>query len=269
MTTANTPSAAAAPVDIAVRVEGLGKRYAIGAAPGSETLYERLGGLMAGRREVRDRHPVIWALKDVSFEVARGEVVAVLGPNGSGKSTLMKILARITAPTVGMAEVRGRVGALLEIGTGFHPELSGRENIVLSGAILGMTRHEITAVEADIVSFAGVERFLDTPVKHYSSGMFMRLAFSVAAHLAAEILLVDEILAVGDATFQQKCHERIRSAARSNRTVFFVSHSMEAVATLCDTAIVLDRGELRYRGDTETAIAFYLQDVLAMPTAGL
>jgi lipopolysaccharide transport system ATP-binding protein len=261
----SVPMPAVADEALAVKVRSLGKRYRIGAAPGTDTLYERLGGLLGGGRSGDERNPAIWALKDVSFDVRRGEVVAVLGPNGSGKSTLMKILARITAPTEGLAEVRGRVGALLEIGTGFHPELSGRENIVLSGAILGMTRREIAAVETDIVAFAGVEQFLDTPVKHYSSGMFMRLAFSVAAHLAAEILLVDEILAVGDSAFQQKCHERIQAAARSNRTVFFVSHSMEAVAALCDTAIVLDRGELRYRGDTKTAIAFYLEDILGMP----
>ncbi len=245
--------------EIALSVRGLGKRFAIGAAPRG-SLYDAVAGLFTSLPGPPvDRHPHIWALRDVSFEVERGQVVGVLGRNGSGKSTLMKILARITAPTEGEARIRGRVGALLEVGTGFHPELTGRENIYLSGAFLGMSRRAIERVQDQITEFAGVAAFLDTPVKHYSSGMFMRLAFSVAAHLEEEILLIDEVLAVGDMAFQLKCQERIRAAAQEDRTVLLVSHSVHSVEELCDWAIVLDQGRIRFQGDTKQATAIYLE----------
>ena len=199
----------------------------------------------------------IWAIKDVSFDVPRGQVMGVIGRNGSGKSTLLKILARITSPTEGHAVLGGRVGALLEVGTGFHPDLSGRQNILLNGTMLGMTPREIQACESAIIEFAEIGDFIDTPVKHYSSGMFMRLAFSVAAHLDAEIMLVDEVLAVGDAAFQDKCKVKIREIALSGRTILFTSHDMEAVARICGAAIVLDHGRIAYQGAVEGAIARY------------
>ena len=249
----------------AIRVQGLGKQYHIGAVPGRGTLYERIGGVLGQRsRAPADMHPTIWALRDVEFDAPHGQVLGVLGRNGSGKSTLMKILARITAPTEGRAELNGRVGALLEVGTGFHPELTGRENIVLSGAILGMTRRDIARVQDRIIEFSEIGKFLDTPVKHYSSGMFLRLAFSVSIHLDAEILLVDEVLAVGDAAFQLKCQQRIREAVVEGRTVLFVSHSMASVASLCDNAIVLDQGLVRFNGKAEEAVDFYTNQVLGM-----
>jgi lipopolysaccharide transport system ATP-binding protein len=248
-----------------VRVRGLGKQFQIGAVPGVSSLYERIGGVLGQRsRAPRDPHPTVWALRDVSFDVPAGRVLGILGRNGSGKSTLMKILARITAPTEGMAETVGRVGALLEVGTGFHPELTGRENIALSGAILGMSRHDIDAVRDQIIDFSEIGRFLDTPVKYYSSGMFLRLAFSVSIHLEAEILLVDEVLAVGDAAFQLKCQERLREAVRGGRTVLFVSHSMASVTAICDTAIVLDQGTLRFKGATQDAVDFYTHEIMGM-----
>ncbi len=250
---------------LAISVEGLGKQYHIGAAPGSASLYERIGAVLGQRsRGPSDAHPTIWALKDVEFDVPHGQVLGVLGRNGSGKSTLMRILARITAPTRGMAEINGRVGALLEVGTGFHPELTGRENIALSGAILGMTPHDIARVQDQIIDFSEVGKFLDTPVKHYSSGMFLRLAFSVSIHLEAEILLVDEVLAVGDAAFQLKCQERIRQAVAQGRTALFVSHNMASVAAICDRAIVLDQGSLLFSGETNAAVDFYTNKILGM-----
>lgn len=249
----------------AIRVSGLSKLYQIGAAPGSARLYERIGAALGQRsRAPRDPHPTIWALKDVDFAVPRGQVLGVLGRNGSGKSTLMRILARITAPTEGVAEIYGRVGALLEVGTGFHPELTGRENIALSGAILGMTRGDIARVQDQIIDFSEIGKFLDTPVKYYSSGMFLRLAFSVSVHLEAEILLVDEVLAVGDAAFQLKCQQRIRQAVGEGRTVLFVSQGMTSVTALCDRAIVLDEGILRFHGPTQEAVDFYTHQILAM-----
>jgi lipopolysaccharide transport system ATP-binding protein len=253
------------PDGTAVSVRDLGKRYHIGAKPGSGSLYDRVvrtARTAVGAEAVGD-HPTIWALRDVSFEVARGTVLGVLGPNGSGKTTLMKILARVTAPTTGTALVRGRVGALLQVGAGFHPELTGRDNIGLSGAILGMTRQEIAAVQDRIIEFAAIDGFLDTPVKHYSSGMYLRLAFSVSAHLAAEILLVDEVLAVGDAAFQRKCQERIRELVGDGRTVLLVTHNMASVRRVCDRAIVLGRGRVRFDGDTEAAVEAYLEEVAA------
>ena len=228
------------------------------------TLSELLGNLLASRFRGRGRgdasQPLlegIWAIKDVSFEVQPGQVLGVIGRNGSGKSTLLKILARITSPTEGHAVLGGRVGALLEVGTGFHPDLSGRENILLSGTMLGMVPREIQRCERAIIEFAEIGDFIDTPVKHYSSGMFMRLAFSVAAHLEAEIMLVDEVLAVGDAAFQEKCKSKIREIARSGRTILFTSHDMEAVSRICGAAIVLDGGRVVYQGTANGAVDRY------------
>jgi len=253
-------------VDFAVSVDGIGKRYHIGAAPGTATLYERASRVIGlGKTEPDEqRHPTIWALRDVTFDVGHGEVLGVLGRNGSGKSTLMKILARTTVPTVGNAVTYGRVAALLEVGTGFHPDLTGRDNIMLSGAILGMTRPEITANQQAIIDFAEIGQFLDTPVKYYSSGMYLRLAFSVSVHLAAEIMLIDEILAVGDAAFQLKCQERIREAVASGRTVLFVSHNMKTVEALCDRVLVLDCGEVCFSGSPEDGIAYYTSHILGL-----
>ena len=205
----------------------------------------------------------LWALRDVSFEVKRGEVVGIIGRNGAGKSTLLKILSRITEPTAGSAKIHGRVGSLLEVGTGFHPELTGRENIYLNGAILGMRRAEIERKFDEIVAFAEIERFLDTPVKRYSSGMYVRLAFAVAAHLEPEILLVDEVLAVGDAQFQKKCLGKMGDVAKEGRTVLFVSHNMVAVQTLCQRAFWLDSGQLKAQGEVGTIVTTYLRAGLA------
>ncbi len=230
----------------AIKVDGLGKRYFLGATISHNMLREQI---MHGVRSLvslgRGRRPSaeeFWALKDVSFEVAHGEVVGIIGRNGAGKSTLLKILSQITEPTEGEIRLRGRVASLLEVGTGFHPELSGRENIFLNGAILGMTRAEIKSKFDEIVDFSGIEKFLDTPVKRYSSGMYVRLAFAVAAHLQPEILLVDEVLAVGDIEFQKKCLGKMSAVARSGRTVLFVSHNMAAIEALCSRAILLDHG---------------------------
>lgn len=249
---------------VAIRISGLGKRYGIGARPGRGSLYDRLARPF-GRPTVAgpvDRHPTVWALKDVDLEIPSGRVLGVLGRNGSGKSTLMKILARVTSPTEGTVEIAGRVGALLQVGTGFHPELTGRDNIALSGAILGMSRAEIRAAEEEIVDFAEIGRFLDTPVKHYSSGMYLRLAFSVSAHLAAEIMLVDEVLSVGDAVFQEKSRQRIRALVADGRTVLFVSHNLASMKSMCDDAIVLQEGRLRFFGSTDDAASYYQREIV-------
>ena len=200
----------------------------------------------------------IWALKDVSFDINRGEVVGIIGRNGAGKSTLLKILSEITEPTEGRVEIHGRVGSLLEVGTGFHPELTGRENVYLNGAILGMKRAEIERKFDEIVAFAEVEKFIDTPVKHYSSGMYLRLAFAVAAHLEPEILIVDEVLAVGDAAFQKKCLGKMAGVAKEGRTVLFVSHNMPAITRLCERAILLDEGRLLQDGVSHQVVKAYL-----------
>ena len=244
--------------EYAVRVSAVGKQYRIGIARGG-SIYDRVARRLGGSDH---DPPTIWALRGVSFRVPAGSVLGVLGRNGSGKSTLMKILARVTAPTEGEATTRGRVGALLQVGTGFHPELTGRDNIALSGAILGMGRHEIADVTDQIIDFAEIEQFLDTPVKHYSSGMYMRLAFSVSAHMSAEIMLIDEVLSVGDASFQRKCQDRIRYLVRQGRTVLFVSHGMASVRALCDSAIVLDGGRLVFEGPTDDAATFYEREIL-------
>ncbi len=246
---------------VAIEAHGLSKRYRIGqmqAAYG--TLRDSLSNLAArvvGREETHDVEE-IWALRDVSFRVREGEVLGVIGRNGAGKSTLLKILTRITTPTAGRAVIRGRVGSLLEVGTGFNPELTGRENVFLNGSILGMKRREIQQKLDEIVEFSGVEKFIDTPVKRYSSGMGVRLAFSVAAHLEPEILLVDEVLAVGDAEFQQRCLGRMEDLSGTGRTVLFVSHNMQAINQLCDRAIWLDDGGVMEDGEPSEVITHYL-----------
>ena len=245
-----------------ITAESLSKRYRIGEMQGTYgTLRDSL--VAAARRFARGDHhqhyEEIWALRDVSFELAEGEVLGVIGRNGAGKSTLLKILTRITTPTSGRAEIRGRVGSLLEVGTGFHPELTGRENVYLNGSVLGMKRREIVAKFPAIVEFAGVEQFIDTPVKRYSSGMSVRLAFAVAAHLEPEVLLVDEVLAVGDAEFQRRCLGRMEDLSESGRTVIFVSHQMQAVAQLCDRVLWLDKGEIVKDGRGADVVASYLQ----------
>jgi lipopolysaccharide transport system ATP-binding protein len=251
-----------------IRVRGIGKRYTIGRNPAYRTLRESLAEAaaaplriarnalrqQAGQRTGREE---VWALRDVTFDVNPGEVLGVIGRNGAGKSTLLKILSRITDPTEGRAELEGRVGSLLEVGTGFHPELTGRENLFLSGAILGMRRAEITRKFDEIVDFAGVEKFIDTPVKHYSSGMYVRLAFAVAAHLETEILLVDEVLAVGDAAFQKKCLGKMGDVARKGRTVLLVSHNMASIEALCDLCVLLEGGSVKCLGNSEVVINEY------------
>jgi lipopolysaccharide transport system ATP-binding protein len=247
-----------------IKAEGLGKSYRIGAmVDRSPTLRDAIvkaakvpGQILRGQRPPRKE--TIWALRDISFEVEQGQVLGVIGRNGAGKSTLLKILSRITEPSEGYAEITGRVGSLLEVGTGFNPELTGRENIFLNGAILGMRRKEIINKFDEIVDFSGVEKFIDTPVKRYSSGMYLRLAFSVAAHLEPEILVVDEVLAVGDADFQRKCLGKMGDVASEGRTVLFVSHNMSAVMSLTQEAIVLDKGQLVYRAPTQEAVEFYM-----------
>ena len=247
----------------AILVEGLSKRYRIGPRQKKfptlrDSIAELASAPFRSKRGKKDStEDDLWALKDVSFEVRQGEVTGVIGRNGAGKSTLLKLLSRITEPTEGFAEIHGRVGSLLEVGTGFHPELTGRENVYLNGAILGMRRLEIDRKFDEIVNFAEVERFLDTPVKHYSTGMFMRLAFSVAAHLDPEILLVDEVLAVGDAEFQKKCLGKMDGVAKQGRTVLFVSHNMPAVQSLCSKCIVLRGGRLQIAGSLEEGIRLY------------
>jgi lipopolysaccharide transport system ATP-binding protein len=247
-----------------IRVEGLGKRYRLG---GRESRYrtfrEALMDLARSPFRRRAAAEQIWALREVSFEIEQGEVVGIIGRNGAGKSTLLKILSRITEPTTGRVEIRGRVGSLLEVGTGFHPELTGRENIFLNGAILGMSQAEIRRKFDEIVAFAEIDQFLDTPVKRYSSGMYVRLAFAVAAHLEPEILLVDEVLAVGDAGFQKKCLGKMGGIAKQGRTVFFVSHNMGAISNLCDKGFVLEHGRVAYAGTARDAIQRYNHDVFS------
>jgi len=244
--------------DIAIRVNNLGKRYRIGSLHGSNyrTLRDSISGIFQPHEKQPNGH--IWALRNISFDVRQGQVLGVVGRNGAGKSTLLKLLSRVTEPTEGEAEIRGRVGSLLEVGTGFHPELTGRENIYLNGAILGMKRAEIDRKFDEIVEFAEVEKFIETPVKRYSSGMYLRLAFAVAAHLEPEILVVDEVLAVGDAEFQRKCLGKMGDVAREGRTVLFVSHNMSAVLRLTDETIVVDKGGLLLRAPTPEAVDFYL-----------
>jgi lipopolysaccharide transport system ATP-binding protein len=244
----------------AIQVDGISKRYQIGQLQAAyDTLRDTVAQRVMRRREESEDTREIWALKDISLSVAEGEVLGIIGRNGAGKSTLLKILTRITSPTEGRAELRGRVGSLLEVGTGFHPELTGRENIFLNGSILGMRRGEIKRKFPDIVEFSGIEKFLDTPVKRYSSGMYVRLAFSVAAYLEPEILLVDEVLAVGDFEFQRRCLGRMEDLSQSGRTVIFVSHNLQAISRLCDRALLLERGRAVQDGPSEDVVAQYLQ----------
>lgn len=271
--------------DIAIQVNNLGKRYSIGETVGYKTLRDSLANslMMPFRRRrlvtnklstsnnegqipshevtAKQRSEYIWALKDVSFEVKRGNAVGIIGDNGSGKSTLLKILSRITSPTEGYAEIRGQVSSLLEVGTGFHPELTGRENIYLNGAILGMKKAEITRRFDEIVAFSEVDKFLDTPMKRYSSGMYVRLAFSVAAYLDSDILLLDEVLAVGDVMFQKKCMEKMSQVAAEGRTVLLVSHNMDSVKALCSRTILIRHGKIEMDGNTSDVMAHYLTAV--------
>jgi len=251
-----------------ITAEGLGKRYTIGSSVGG---YSRLTEEIADgftrlfRRDRAERVEAtareLWALRDVSFEVEPGEIVGVVGRNGAGKTTLLKLLSRITSPTEGRAELRGRVGSLLEVGTGFHPELTGRENVFLNGAILGMSRTEIRSKFDDIVDFAEVSQFVDTPVKRYSSGMYVRLAFAVAAYLETEILFVDEVLSVGDQAFQQRCIGRIGEIARGGRTIIYVSHNLASVSSLCTRALLVDGGRLLKDGTTDEILDYYVSSI--------
>lgn len=246
--------------EIAIRAEGVGKKYMIGAKRAAyTTLRETLMTVVSAPfRRAASGKPTLWALKDVSFEIKHGEVAAIIGHNGAGKSTLLKILSRITAPTEGRITLYGRVGSLLEVGTGFHPELTGRENVYLNGAILGMRKREIDRKFDEIVAFSEIERFIDTPIKHFSSGMGVRLAFAVAAHLESEILLVDEVLAVGDYAFQQKCLGKMSEVSQQGRTVLLVSHNMGAISRLCETGILLKNGQILMQGDIKPLITHYL-----------
>lgn len=256
--------------DAAIRVLGVGKRFRIGQRERYQTLRDSLvraataparAATALWRRQASSPDTqAFWALRDVTFDVPAGSAVGIIGRNGAGKSTLLKILSRITEPTTGRVELRGRVGSLLEVGTGFHPELSGRDNIYLNGAILGMKREEVSRKFDEIVAFSEVDRFIDTPVKRYSSGMYMRLAFAVAAHLEPEILVVDEVLAVGDAQFQRKCLGRMGDVAREGRTVLFVSHNMAAVASLCRTAVCLSQGQLVDSGAASDVVTRYISN---------
>jgi lipopolysaccharide transport system ATP-binding protein len=248
-----------------VRIENVSKRYRIGGLlPGYEfTLRELVGQALAAplkrlRRSNGSRYQTLWALRGASLEVQKGELVGIIGHNGAGKSTLLKILSRITRPTTGQVEIYGRIGSLLEVGTGFHPDLTGRENVYLNGAILGMKRAEIARKFDEIVAFSELEKFIETPVKFYSSGMYVRLAFSVAAHLEPEILIMDEVLAVGDVAFQQKCLDKMRDIRRQGRTIFFVSHNMPAVTRLCKRAVLLEQGRVVADGPVQGVINHYL-----------
>ncbi|PKP08598.1 MAG: ABC transporter ATP-binding protein [Bacteroidetes bacterium HGW-Bacteroidetes-4] len=252
--------------DIAIKVAYLSKKYTIGRGQ-SGSLRETLSGLwhntFGGQRTDEE---AFWALRDVSFEIKQGEAVGIIGRNGAGKSTLLKLLSKITYPTSGKITMNGRVSSLLEVGTGFHPELTGRENIYLNGTILGMSRREVKTKFDEIVAFSGVEKFLDTPVKRYSSGMYVRLAFAVAAHLEPEILIIDEVLAVGDAEFQKKCLGKMDEVAKGGRTVIFVSHNLGAVEQLCNKGIILKDGQVNYLGNTLDTINHYLNNIVRQDT---
>jgi lipopolysaccharide transport system ATP-binding protein len=251
--------------DVAIRAENLSKQYKIGVRNRHDTLRDQLmdgmRSLFSRNGAAHERNDTFWALKDVSLEIKKGEVVGILGRNGAGKSTLLIILSRITEPTAGFAEIRGRVGSLLEVGTGFHGELTGRENIYLSGAILGMKKVEIHRKFDEIVDFSGVEKFIDTPVKHYSSGMYVRLGFAVAAHLEPDILIVDEVLSVGDAAFQKKCLGKMGDVAKEGRTVLLVSHNMAAIQGFCSKCYLLRSGHLAAEGSPRSVVEQYLSDV--------
>ncbi len=256
---------------VAIRCEKLAKQYRIGSPDRYKTLRDAISTTALApfkrlKHNSQNGNGNFWALKDVSFEIQRGEVVGIIGLNGAGKSTLLKILARITEPTRGVAEIYGRVGSLLEVGTGFHPELTGRENIYLNGAILGMRKTEIDRKFDEIVSFAEVEEFLDTPVKRYSTGMYVRLAFGVAAHLETEVLLVDEVLAVGDAQFQKKCFAKMSEIGSQGRTILFVSHNMSAVRSICKHALIVEKGAVVAQGEINETVDRYLSRINASQT---
>jgi lipopolysaccharide transport system ATP-binding protein len=257
--------------DVAIRCKGLGKQYRLGERESYKALrdvitdtvsatFRRLRSSIGGANKspTNGHGETFWALRDISFEIKRGEVVGIIGRNGAGKSTLLKVLSRITAPTEGKVDIQGRVGSLLEVGTGFHPELTGRENIYLNGAILGMRRGDIARKFGEIVAFAEIEKFLDTPVKRYSSGMYVRLAFAVAVHLDPEVLIIDEVLAVGDAQFQKKCFQKMQEIGRGGRTILFVSHNMSAVRSICSRGLILERGRLLEQGEINTVVDSYL-----------
>lgn len=259
-----------------IQVEGIGKCYRLGESGGTDSFREalsntinrfgrRMVGKESGEKNLRD----FWAIKDINFNIKQGDVVGIIGHNGSGKSTLLKILSRITDPTEGKANIWGRVGSLLEVGTGFHPELTGRENIYLNGSILGMTTGEIKSKFDEIVDFAEIEQFLETPVKRYSSGMYVRLAFAVAAHLQPEVLIVDEVLAVGDVKFQNKCLGKMKDVASKGRTILFVSHNMAAVQNMCTRGIVLDHGRMRCDTTADEAVSLYLELMSEQATTDL
>jgi lipopolysaccharide transport system ATP-binding protein len=254
--------------EIAIKAEGLSKRYWLGALERENALRNVLGPILRAPWKLlkREKKEMFWALKGVDLEVKQGEVLGLIGRNGAGKTTLLKILSRITRPTEGWAEIYGRVGSLLEVGTGFHPELSGRDNTFLSGGILGMSKREIERKFDEIVAFAEIEKFIDTQVKHYSSGMYVRLAFAVAAHLEPEILLVDEVLAVGDIAFQKKCLGKMGDVAREGRTVILVSHNMAAINALCSRCVILSTGGVEFDGPTDTATTRYYAESLNMTT---
>lgn len=239
--------------DFAIKVTNLSKQYTLGKKK-EESLRSSLTTIFRSKKKISD---VFLAINNISFEIKKGDIVGVIGKNGAGKSTLLKILSQITKPTKGKVEINGRISSLLEVGTGFHPELTGRENIYLNGTILGMTRKEVKDKFDEIVEFSGVEKFIDTAVKHYSSGMYVRLAFAVAAHLEPEILIIDEVLAVGDAEFQKKCLGKMQDVAQQGRTVIFVSHNMPSVKALCNKGIVMQKGELVFNGEIQDAIDFY------------
>jgi lipopolysaccharide transport system ATP-binding protein len=253
----------------AIDVEHIAKRYVIGGVQelGYKTLRDSLGNLFARGPKTPSVRETIWALRDVTFSASEGEVIGIIGRNGAGKSTLLKVLSRITEPTEGRAVMRGRVGSLLEVGTGFHPELTGRENIFLNGAILGMPRAEIVRKLDEIVAFAEVTQFLDTPVKRYSSGMYVRLAFAVAAHLDTDVLIVDEVLAVGDASFQRKCLNKMEDVGKQGRTVLFVSHNLSSVTRLCPRAILIDAGRVLRDGPAHEVVRSYLHSDLGTTAA--
>lgn len=253
--------------EISIKVDRLGKKYELGESLRHDTLRDAVldfsRKIFNRKRRKSPENRSIYALKDVTFDVGKGEVIGIVGRNGAGKSTLLKILSQITEPTEGTAEITGRIGSLLEVGTGFHPELTGRENIFLNGSILGMSKREIESKFDAIVAFAEVEKFIDTPVKRYSSGMYVRLAFAVAAHLEPEILLVDEVLAVGDAAFQKKCLGKMSEVAGEGRTILFVSHNMAAVLSLCQRAILLEGGRVAYQGTAQDVVKRYFQSVMS------
>ncbi|MDH4179892.1 MAG: ABC transporter ATP-binding protein, partial [Armatimonadota bacterium] len=264
----------------AIRFESVGKRYRLGSRLGdlrdfvpdpvaaARNWWRRRNGKPINE-DLLSKDSEIWALKDVSFEVEEGEALGIIGPNGAGKSTILKLLAEITEPTRGQVETSGRVSALIEVGAGFHPDLTGRENVYLNGSILGLSKREIDAKFDSIVGFAELDRFIDTPVKRYSSGMYMRLGFAVAAHLDPRVLLVDEVLAVGDSAFQRKCLDHMRSLVSSSRTVLLVSHNLALVSDLCPRAVVMSQGEVRFDGDTKSAVQLYFESVRASFKVGV